>query len=120
VFNSACGDTTTPYTPVSMDHVSTIHCTQTFILFGALLVEPAIRMVLLTRVLKSSANRRANMLTGGVVTALNLATIFVGAPTLGSAFLTTVRIATGIAIVWPAWKWAEPTAAQSAPAPSRG
>jgi hypothetical protein len=119
-FNSAHGDITTLYTSVHLTPVSTIRYTQPFILFGAILVEPAILMVLLSRILQNPANRRANLLVGGLLTAVNVATLFVGTPTLAYAFLTGAMIAAVIAIVWVAWKWVEAAASVSLPAPSRG
>ena len=118
VLNSAYGDITTLYNSVYIDHVSPIHYTQPFILFGALLVEPAILMILLTRILNNPTNRRANIVVGAVLTLINIATLFVGTPTLAYAFITGVMIATGIAILWFAWSWVEPTTSQPAPAPA--
>ncbi|MCI4334353.1 MAG: DUF6326 family protein [Thermoplasmata archaeon] len=120
VLNSAYGDITTLYNHVYIDHVSPIHYTPAFVLFGALLVEPAIIMVLLARILNPSANRRANMLVGGILTAINVGTLFVGTPTLAYAFLTSAMIAIGVAIVWCAWKWVEPATPQTDPASGRG
>jgi hypothetical protein len=108
--NSAYGDITTLYNSVYINPVSPIHYTQAFVLFGALIVEPAILMVLLSRILSNPANRRANMLVGGVLTVVNVGTLFVATPTLAYAFLTTVMIATGVAIVWYAWTWVESAA----------
>lgn len=107
VLNSAYGDITTLYNSVYINPASTIHYTQAFILFGVLLVEPAIVMVVLSRLLNQTANRRANMLVGGVLTAVNAATLFVGTPTLAYAFITAVMIAVGAAVVWYAWQWTE-------------
>jgi hypothetical protein len=117
VLNSAYGDISTLYNRVYISAASTIHYTQAFILFGALLVEPAIIMVLLARILDNPANRRLNMIVAGVLTAINVATLFVGTPTLAYAFITTAMIATGVAIFWYAWKWAELPVAQTRPLP---
>jgi Family of unknown function (DUF6326) len=108
VFNSAYGDITTLYNSVYINPVSSIHYTQAFVLFGALLVEPAILMVLLSRILSNPANRWANIVVGALLTVVNVATLFVGTPTLAYAFITSVMIVTGVAIVWSAWKWTGP------------
>lgn len=110
VLNSAYGDITTLYTSVYLHTAVSIHYTPTFILFGALIVEPAILMVLLTRILPDSANRWANVVVGGLLTIVNVATLFVGTPTPAYAFLTATMIVAGVAIVGSAWNWAVPAA----------
>jgi hypothetical protein len=64
-------------------------------------------MVFLSRILNNPTNRRLNIIAGGALTVINVATFFVGMPTLAYAFITTVMIATGVAIVWSALKWVE-------------
>jgi membrane protein implicated in regulation of membrane protease activity len=68
--------------------------------------------VLLSRVLSNPTNWRLSVLVGGLLTAVNIATLFVGTPTLAYALLTTAMIATGVAIAWYAWNWVEPLATQ--------
>lgn len=111
VLNAAYGDITTLYTSVYLHPASTIHYTPTFILFGALIVEPAIVMVLLSRLLGYRTNRITNLLVGGLLTIVNVATLFVGIPTPAYAFITSMMILAGIAIVWSSWKWTEPDVA---------
>lgn len=72
-------------------------------------------MILLSRLLKPVANRRANLLVGGLLAAVNAATLLVGTPASAYAFLTSVMILTGIAIVWTAFTWVAPAALESAP-----
>jgi hypothetical protein len=115
VLNSAYGDITTLYNSVHISTVSSIPYTQAFILFGAILVEPAILMVVLSRILSNPANRRANLLVGGILMVVNVVALFVGTPTLAYAFITTVMIMAGVAIVLSAWKWTEPGAVELHP-----
>ena len=75
-------------------------------LFGAgVLVETAIAMTLLSRILKYSANRWANIIVGIINTVAVLASLFVGTPALYYAFFATIEIATTLVIIWSAWMW---------------
>lgn len=117
VLNSAYGDITTLYTSVYLHPASSISYSPTFILFGALIVEPAILMVVLSRILTNPANRWANLIVGGLLTVVNVATLFVGTPTPAYAFITAMMIAAGIAIIWSAWSWVEAAAPPVDPVP---
>ncbi|HEV2317110.1 MAG TPA: DUF6326 family protein [Thermoplasmata archaeon] len=117
VLNSAYGDITTLYTSVYLHPASSITYSPTFILFGAIIVEPAIVMIVLSRVLANPTNRWANLIVAGLLTIVNVATLFVGIPTPAYAFITGVMIAAGIAIILSAWRWVEPAAPPLDPAP---
>jgi hypothetical protein len=73
--------------------------------FGVLiLLEIPIAMTVMSRVLKPTANRWANMVAGTIETAaVVLTTIFV--PTLYYVFFGTVEVAATSLIVWYAWNW---------------
>jgi hypothetical protein len=62
-------------------------------------------MVVLSRVLKYRANRRANIIAGVFLTGVQLVSLFVGTPTLAYLFFSVILIATSVVIVWAAWKW---------------
>ena len=75
-------------------------------LFGAgVLVETAIVMTLLSRILKYSANRWANIIVGVINTVAVLASLLVAVPALYYAFFATIEIATTLVIIWYAWMW---------------
>jgi hypothetical protein len=78
-------------------------------LFGAaVLVETAIAMVLLSRVLKYRANRWANIIVGAINTVAVLASLLVATPALYYAFFGIIEIATTLLIIWYAWTWPNP------------
>jgi hypothetical protein len=75
------------------------------VLGGAVLMETAIAMVLLARLLKYRANRWANIAAGvlhtlAVAGSLSLAPYYV--------FFATIEIACTVFIVWYAWTWRRP------------
>jgi hypothetical protein len=105
MFNTAYIDITTLYYSVFINHKPKVHYTQVFLLGAGVLVEISIVMVVLARVLKYRANRRANIVAGGFLTAVQLVTLFVGTPTLAYLFFSVILIATSLVIVWTAWKW---------------
>ncbi len=84
-----------------------IEFTQGVLLGAAILMESAIVMVVLSRVLKYRANRWANIILGIVHTLAVSASTFVGTPALFYLFFGIIEIATTIYIVVIAWKWRE-------------
>lgn len=62
-------------------------------------------MVLLSRILKYKINRFTNIITGAVMTAVQLLTLFVAKPTTYYMFFSAIEIACTSIIVWFAWKW---------------
>lgn len=85
-----------------------IPITQGFVLLTAVLMQTAIVMVLLARVLPYRANRWANIVSAA------FHTLFVAWSLVGSnvnwfyAFFVAVEAATTLFIVWYAWKWPAP------------
>ncbi len=75
------------------------------LLGAAILVETAIAMVLLSRVLKYRANRWANIIVGIINTVAVLVSLLVATPALYYAFFGTIEIATTLVIIWYAWTW---------------
>jgi hypothetical protein len=73
----------------------------------AILMEIAIAMVLLSRVLRYGANRWANIVAGIIHTALVGLTLFSENPSF-YIFFATIEIACTLFIVWYAWRWRNP------------
>ncbi len=88
--------------------VGGLEMSQGFLLAAAILMETAIVMVFLSRVLKYRANRWANIISGTIHTAAVFLSMFVGTPTLYYMFFGIIEIGTTSSIVWLAWKWHQP------------
>ncbi len=88
--------------------VGSLEISQGFLLVAAILMETAIAMVLLSRILKYGANRWANMIVGVIHTAAVLSSMFVGTPILYYMFFGIIEIACTSFIVWYAWNWTNP------------
>lgn len=91
--------------------VGSLHITQGVALLGGFLMETAIAMVLLSRVLPYSANRWANIIVAVIQT------VEVGyslpAPLYSNLFYilyAAIEIATTLFILWYAWTWPRPEA----------
>ncbi len=90
-------------------YVGSIQITQGFVLVGAILMETAIAMVLLSRVLPYQANRWTNIIVGILQTASVAWSLFGGTPpNLFNAFFAAIEIACTLFIVWYAWTWPHP------------
>jgi len=74
----------------------------------AILMETAIAMVLLSRILKFGVNRWANIIVGLINTALVSWTLFGETPLPFYVFFASIEIACTLFIVWYAWKWRNP------------
>jgi hypothetical protein len=79
--------------------------TPVFLLVGAILMETAIIMVLLSRVLAYKWNRITNIIAGAIHTLAVSASMFVGTLALYYIFFATIEIITTVLIVWIAWTW---------------
>ncbi len=90
--------------------VGGLQITQGFLLAGAILMETAIAMVVLSRVLEYRANRWANIITGAIHTLAVFLSMFVGTPTLYYIFFGIIEMLTTSLIVWLAWTWPNPKA----------
>lgn len=89
--------------------IGSIHITRKFLLGAAILMELPISMVVLSRVLRYTTNRLANITAGTIMTAVQFASLFVGSsPTGYYIFFSIVEIACTSSIVWCAWKWPAP------------
>ena len=85
--------------------VGGLELTQGFLLGAAILMEIPIAMVLLSRLLKYSINRWANIIAGVIMTVVQILSLFVGTPTMYYIFFSIIEITTTLAIVWLAWTW---------------
>jgi hypothetical protein len=107
MFNTAYIDITTLYYRVFVNHAPTVHYTQAFLLGAAVLVEIPMLMVVLSRVLRNRASRSVNIAVGALLTVVQVATLFVGTPTLSCLFISIALIGTDAVIIWSAWKWTD-------------
>ena len=90
-------------------YIGSIQITQGFVLVGAIVMETAIVMVLLSRVLPYRANRWANIIAGVLSTASVAWSLFGGTPpNLFNSFFATIELACTLFIVWYAWTWPRP------------
>ena len=92
-------------------HAGSIQIAQGFLMGASILMEIPISMVLLSRVLKYRANRWANMITGTIMTVVQISSLFVGTvPANYYLFFSIIEITCTALIVWCAWKWTNPEA----------
>lgn len=82
-----------------------IQLTPGFLLGASILIEIPMAMVLLSRVLKDRSNRRANIITGLIMSVVQLLTLFVATPAAYYIFFSVLEIICTAFIVWYAWKW---------------
>jgi Family of unknown function (DUF6326) len=85
--------------------VGSLEITQGFALAAAVLMETAIAMVLLSRILPYRANRWANIGAGVLHTTAVAWSLSEGQIDLFYAFFSAVEIACTVFIVWYAWTW---------------
>jgi hypothetical protein len=75
----------------------------------AVLMETAIAMVLLSRILKYGANRWANIIAGAIHTAAVFLSLFGGTPPAPYyMFFAAIEIVCTLFIIWYSWKWHNP------------
>jgi len=83
----------------------TVDITEGSALAFALLMETAIAMVLVSRLLTYRVNRWANIIVGIIQTALLSWSLTVATPTMFYVFFATIEIACLLFIIWYAWTW---------------
>ena len=89
-------------------HTETLSMTQEAVLAFAIMMEIAIAMVLLSRLLKYGANRWANMIAGIFHTALVAWTLTGAVQPPYYVMFASIEIACTLFIAWYAWKWRNP------------
>ena len=82
-----------------------IQITEGFVLVTAILMETAIAMPLLSRLLPYRANRLVNILMGGFHTLFVAWSLIGEAPTSSYAMFAAIEVGCTLFIVWYAWKW---------------
>ncbi len=82
-----------------------ITITEGFVLVTAVLMETAMAMVLLSRVLPYGPNRWANIISGGFHTLFVAWSLTGEPPTIFYAFFAAIEIPCTLFIVWYAWRW---------------
>jgi Family of unknown function (DUF6326) len=89
--------------------LGSIHITQGSVLVGAIILETAIAMVLLSRVLPYRANRWANIIAA-VIQTVAVAGSLTGPVywNLSYFFFAAIEIACTLFIIWYAWTWPRP------------
>ena len=85
--------------------VNGIAITPEFLLAAGALVEIPMAMTLAGWILAPRWSRRANVVAGAVMMAVQLASLVVGRPAPYYVFFSAVEIAATAAIVWLAWRW---------------
>ena len=88
--------------------VGGVEVTQGFLFAAGILVEIPMAMIVLERMLPRRVNRWANVVAGGVMTAVQAGTLFAGMPAPYYVFFSLVEIGATAAIVWLAWRWSRP------------
>ena len=92
---------------IAAGSIGSLQITEAFLLAAAVLMETAIVMVVLSRVLGYRANRWANIVVGVLHTVAVTSSLTVGSVALYSAFFAVVEIACTVFIVGYAWRWAD-------------
>ncbi len=98
-------------------YMGDIRITQGFVLVTAILMETAIAMVLLSRVLPYPANRWANILVGGFHTLFVAWSLIGEAPNGFYAMFAAIEVTCTLFIAWYAWTWPAPAPAGQAERP---
>ena len=88
--------------------VEGLHLTQGFLLGASILMEISIAMVLLSRILKYKANRLANIFAGLITTVVQIASLFLGKPSMYYIFFSVIEISCTFIIFLIALKWPKP------------
>lgn len=92
-----------PTTAEGVELVNTLLSPE-MLLGAAIFLEMAMIMIVLSRLLKYSINRWANIIIATLHTLGVLASVFVAAP-IYYVFFVIVEVTTSLFIVWYAWSW---------------
>jgi hypothetical protein len=77
-----------------------------FLLGASILMEIPIAMVFVSRVFKFQANRWVNIISGIIMTLVQISSLFMGSsPTMYYLFFSAIEVACTVFIVWYAWTW---------------
>jgi hypothetical protein len=85
--------------------INGVEVSQAFLLAASVLVEIPMAMIVVSRLSKPTINRWANITAGAFMTVVQVATLFIGTPTVYYIFFSVIEIATTATIVWLSWRW---------------
>lgn len=83
-----------------------------FLLGASMLMEVPIIMILLSRLMDYKWNRRLNLVSGSLMTLVQVATLFMGKPTNYFLFFSSIEITTTLFIVYTSCNWEEDTSSR--------
>lgn len=83
----------------------TVKVTDGFLLGTAMMMEIVFVMIVLSWVLKYGASRWANIIAGTLFVAVQIYSLFLGAPSPTYIFYSAIEVAGLLLVVWIAWKW---------------
>ena len=83
----------------------TVQITPVFLLGTAIMMEIPFVMIVLSWVLKFKINRWVNIIAAAVMFLIQIASLFLGAPSLMYIFFSVVEITALLAIIILAWRW---------------
>ena len=111
-FNYAYADLVSLFDPRLMSEVAggnagALSMTPELLFVGAIIMEIAIIMIVLSRILSYRLNRYANIIAGSIKTVTIIGSMFVGTPVMYYTFFAIIEILCTSLIVWYAWKWPE-------------
>ena len=87
-------------------NVGVIHITPAFLLGASILMEIPMAMILFSRILNFGINRWMNIISGIIMTAVQISSLFTGTkPTPHYIFFSAIEIASTLFIIWYAWRW---------------
>jgi len=99
-------------TPITNELIETL-LTPEMLLIAAFILEAAMIMIILSRVLPYKINRVLNITVAALETLTVVASLFVGESTIYYRFFASVETITSIFIIWYAWRWTEATVAET-------
>jgi len=99
--------------PATNELIETL-LTPEMLLIAAFILEAAMLMIIVSRVLPYRINRVLNITVATLETLTVIASLFVGESTIYYRFFATVETITSIFIIYYAWRWKE-TAADKTP-----
>lgn len=82
-----------------------LRLTPTLLLGSALLMQPPIIMIYLSRALERNVNRIANIVLGTIYTGVNVVLNFLMASAAYAMLFGAVEVGITVLIVWYAWRW---------------
>jgi len=92
--------------PITNELIETL-LTPEMLLIAAFILEAAMIMIILSRVLPYKINRMLNITVAALETLTVVASLFVGESTIYYRFFASVETITSIFIIWYAWRWTE-------------